>query len=179
MAYTAWSVVFGEQPTAAKWNQLGANDAGFKDGTNIDSLAITTANLAAASVTPDKLSLGGQNNFVFTDQSTSSTSFTDLATVQSLTVTVGANGLLLVMWSAGLYNVAGQKYCGVALSGANTVAAGDNESIRNDAATFSGTQSRARLFTGLTPGSTTVTLKFRTASGTANFFTRNLTVIPL
>jgi len=40
MAYTAWSVVFGEQPTAAKWNQLGTNDAGFKDGTNIDNDAI-------------------------------------------------------------------------------------------------------------------------------------------
>lgn len=37
MAYTAWSVVFGEQPTAAKWNQLGTNDAGFKDGTNFDN----------------------------------------------------------------------------------------------------------------------------------------------
>ena len=37
MAYTAWSVVYGEQPTAAKWNQLGTNDAGFKDGTNIDN----------------------------------------------------------------------------------------------------------------------------------------------
>ena len=30
MAYTAWSVVAFEQPTAAKWNQLGANDAFFK-----------------------------------------------------------------------------------------------------------------------------------------------------
>lgn len=29
--YTAWSVVFGEQPSAAKWNLLGANDA-FFDG---------------------------------------------------------------------------------------------------------------------------------------------------
>lgn len=29
MAYTAWSVVFGEQPSAAKWNQLGSNDAHF------------------------------------------------------------------------------------------------------------------------------------------------------
>lgn len=47
MAYTAWSVVFGEQPTAAKWNQLGTNDAGFKDGTNIDAGAITFAKLAA------------------------------------------------------------------------------------------------------------------------------------
>lgn len=50
MAYTAWSVVFGEQPTAAKWNQLGANDAGFKDATNIDNGAITLSKLNAASL---------------------------------------------------------------------------------------------------------------------------------
>jgi len=47
MAYTAWSVVYGEQPTAAKWNQLGTNDAGFKDGTNIDSGVITPAKLSS------------------------------------------------------------------------------------------------------------------------------------
>lgn len=47
MAYTTWSVVFGEQPTAAKWNQLGQNDAGFKDGTNIDNAAIKKAHLEA------------------------------------------------------------------------------------------------------------------------------------
>lgn len=29
MAYSAWSVVFGEQPSAAKWNILGSNDAHF------------------------------------------------------------------------------------------------------------------------------------------------------
>jgi hypothetical protein len=38
MAYAAFSVVFGEQPSAAKWNILGTNDAGFDtyigDGTN-------------------------------------------------------------------------------------------------------------------------------------------------
>jgi hypothetical protein len=50
MAYTAWSVVYGEQPTAAKWNQLGANDAGFKDGTNIDNDAILKRHLANAAV---------------------------------------------------------------------------------------------------------------------------------
>lgn len=37
MAYTFWSVVFGEQPSASKWNILGTNDAGFKDGTNFDN----------------------------------------------------------------------------------------------------------------------------------------------
>lgn len=50
MAYTAWSVVFGEQPTAAKWNQLGANDAGFKDGTNIDNNAILARHLSKSDI---------------------------------------------------------------------------------------------------------------------------------
>lgn len=29
MAYASWSVVFGEQPSASKWNILGTNDAYF------------------------------------------------------------------------------------------------------------------------------------------------------
>lgn len=59
MAYTAWSVVYGEQPTAAKWNQLGANDAGFKDGSNIDAGAITYS----------KISLAGMPSFCATNSS--------------------------------------------------------------------------------------------------------------
>lgn len=41
MAYAAWSVVFGEQPSAAKWNILGTNDASFNDGTGIADATIT------------------------------------------------------------------------------------------------------------------------------------------
>lgn len=33
MAYASWSVSFGEQPSAAKWNILGTNDASFNDST--------------------------------------------------------------------------------------------------------------------------------------------------
>jgi hypothetical protein len=40
MAYTSWSVVFGEQPSAAKWNQLGSNDASFNDGTGLNTGAV-------------------------------------------------------------------------------------------------------------------------------------------
>lgn len=40
MSYAAWSVVFGEQPSAAKWNILGTNDASFNDGTGIANLEI-------------------------------------------------------------------------------------------------------------------------------------------
>ena len=43
MGYTAWSVVYGEQPSAAKWNILGTNDASFNDGTGIADDAIKTA----------------------------------------------------------------------------------------------------------------------------------------
>ena len=38
MAYASWSVSFGEQPSAAKWNILGTNDASFNDGTGIFGL---------------------------------------------------------------------------------------------------------------------------------------------
>lgn len=38
MAYSSWSVVFSEQPSAAKWNILGTNDASFNDGTGIAGL---------------------------------------------------------------------------------------------------------------------------------------------
>lgn len=48
MAYSSWSVVFGEQPSAAKWNILGTNDASFNDGTGI----------SAGVITPEKLTSG-------------------------------------------------------------------------------------------------------------------------
>lgn len=50
MAYTAWSVVFGEQPTAAKWNILGTNDASFNDGTGIADDAILARHIANLAV---------------------------------------------------------------------------------------------------------------------------------
>lgn len=42
MAYSSWSVSFNEQPSAAKWNILGTNDASFNDGTGIANLATST-----------------------------------------------------------------------------------------------------------------------------------------
>lgn len=55
MGYVAWSVVFGEQPTAAKWNILGENDASFNDGTGIADDAILTRHILAANITSPKL----------------------------------------------------------------------------------------------------------------------------
>lgn len=46
MAYQAWSVVFGEQPSASKWNILGTNDASFNDGSGIGDNAIIARHLS-------------------------------------------------------------------------------------------------------------------------------------
>lgn len=54
MAYAVWSVVFGEQPTAAKWNILGTNDASFHDGTGIDDDAILARHILSGVVDNSK-----------------------------------------------------------------------------------------------------------------------------
>lgn len=50
MGYQPWSVVAFEQPTAAKWNILGTNDAGFFDGTGIDDDVILPRHISAGMV---------------------------------------------------------------------------------------------------------------------------------
>lgn len=46
MAYAAWSVSFGEQPSTAKWNILGTNDASFNNGTGIANMALSTTSIS-------------------------------------------------------------------------------------------------------------------------------------
>ncbi len=48
MAYASISFVYGETPSASKWNILGTNDASFNDGTGI----------AVSAITPEKLLTG-------------------------------------------------------------------------------------------------------------------------
>lgn len=79
MSYNAWSVTFGEQPSITKWNYLGTNDAGFYDGTNLPTYGANKATVA-------------------TNESTTSSSATDLATTgPSVTLTVGATGKVLLI----------------------------------------------------------------------------------
>lgn len=63
MTYTSWSVVFGEQPSATKWNLLGSNDAHFYDflGDNLawQTFAPGFANLSGGTLTYAKYSITG------------------------------------------------------------------------------------------------------------------------
>jgi hypothetical protein len=176
MAYSSWSVVFGEQPSATKWNILGTNDASFNDGTGIGS----------ATITADKLATGGASASVITSQTTTSTSYTDLATTtDTVTVTIGANGLALVSLSVYCFgNTNAQNvYASFAGSGANTIAASDAFAVAFGVPTTGAgmllQSSIAKLITGLTPGSTTFKMKYKTSVGTGTWSNRTISVIPL
>lgn len=69
MSYTAWSVNFADQPSASKWNVLGANDASFNDGTGIAAAAITSVHSAPV-IYKNALNFTGQGDGVETVKST-------------------------------------------------------------------------------------------------------------
>jgi hypothetical protein len=145
----------GDILTASDWN-IGSNDLLFLAG--------------AAGTT------------VATSQSTASTSFTDLATVgPAVTVTTGANAIVMVTSTASNNVTPDFAYMGFAVSGATTIAASANPnaigftSAANDPMTISGIW----LIPGLTPGSNTFTAKYQTFNNSATFLNRYITVIPL
>lgn len=146
---------------------------------------VTTAKINNAAVTADKLGTGAATSTVATTQATNSTSYTDLATAgPSVTVTVGANGLALVSvycnCSIDVTNAAAQAT--VVVSGATTVAASDTNAVLYKSL---GTNTQAFgvgstfLLTGLTAGSTTFKLQYKTNTGNATFGPRQLAVVPL
>lgn len=165
MAYQSWSVVFGEQPSAAKWNILGTNDAAFNDGSGIP-----TANSSSATIS--------------TSQTLASSSYTDLATVgPSVTVTIGSSGKAIIIISAhGTNDTSGGSFqVGVDISGANSVAATSTKAliVRNSSGAPDSTASFAYLHTGLSAGSTTFKLKYANSAGTATISDRTISVITL
>jgi hypothetical protein len=116
---------------------------------------------------------------VATSQTTTSTSYTDLATVgPAVTVTTGPSALV------GLYN-ANLNSSGTTASlmsyevtGASAQAPNDN--IATGVATTTGTRAGAVfLVTGLTPGSNTFTCRYRVGGGTGTFVDRRILVVPL
>jgi hypothetical protein len=104
----------------------------------------------------------------------SSASFLDFTGQPTVTVTVPASGVLKCEWGFVGYNNASESATlrlGPVMSGANTVAATTPISacVAGGASTTPPrSASRSRLFTGLTPGSTTVKLQGRLSSGTTS-----------
>jgi hypothetical protein len=121
------------------------------------------------------------NAKVATAQTTTSTSFTDLATAgPSVTVTVGASGKVALHLACRMANSTGDTdcYAGVNVSGASTIAA-STLLVANAAATKIQQFGATTILTGLTPGSTTFKMQYAVAAGTGTFQVRELTVAPV
>ena len=119
------------------------------------------------------------NAVVATEQTTTSTSYTDLATSgPAVTVTTGTTAFVIltsfVENSASLNNA----FVGFAVSGATTVAATDDSSILVQVATGGvPIQVSAVYKVTLTAGSNTFTAKYRVGGNTGKFKNRGITVI--
>lgn len=123
-----------------------------------------------------------QAAYVATDETTTSASYTDLATTtDTVTATIGSSGNALVVMSSYMGNdiAGGWEYMSYALSGANTRAAADSRALAHNTGNY-GQGILGAVFpeTGLTPGATTFKLKYK-ASSTAHFKYRRIAVIPL
>jgi hypothetical protein len=120
---------------------------------------------------------------VATSQTTTSLTYTDLATVGpsvTLTLPAGATKALVVLTAAANGSVGNSfAFMSVAVSGASTVPPSDANAYAvagNDPVRASATV----LISGLSSaGSLTFTAKYRVSSGTATFSTRDITVLPV
>ena len=122
----------------------------------------------------------GARETLATSETTTSTSFTDLATIgPDVTVTTGS--LALVIFGAEQSNSGtGSTRTSVDVSGASTIAAADIRSLTLSGGTAGETiqASHAVFYDDLTPGSNTFTMKYRVSSGTGTFSRRRLIVLP-
>lgn len=119
---------------------------------------------------------------IATAETTTSTTYTDLATVgPTVTTTTGPNALICITSGVSNNTAGGITKTGFDISGATTVAAQDVFSFGATSGVANNFYqgSLAMIFTGLTPGSNTFLMKYKTqAAGTAAFSSRRLSVIP-
>jgi hypothetical protein len=121
---------------------------------------------------------------VDTSQTSTSTSYADLATVgPAVTVTSGTSALVIVGARMSVAGTSSTGYMSFAISGATTVAASDTFSMNESSG--SGTfldgvgQSYASVITGLNAGSNVFTAKYRVTGNTGTWLNRQIIVVPL
>lgn len=173
------TAVAGATFTAAQFNQYvrdNLNETAPAKATAASQLFVSTGANAIATRTPATAA-------VATNQTTTSTSYADLATLgPQITATTGT---IAMVWfgaaQAHSLNDNESAYS-VGVSGASTVGASNAWQHSTDGVTAGNyvRGSSFHVFTGLTPGSNIFTMKYRVgAAGTGSFQNRELAVLPL
>jgi hypothetical protein len=156
-------------------------------GTDITLATGSNGAVTITSTAPAVVSSVISASYIVTSQATTSTSFTDLATVgPTVTLTTGTSVVCHAYARVVPSSAAGSPVISVAVSGATTIAASDSigangggaASVSTPSAGYSYNMGASFIFTGLTPGSNTFTLKYRTdnASWAQTFADRALVV---
>jgi hypothetical protein len=178
---------------SAKGDLLGTSDGNavgvLPVGT--DGQVLTADSAAPLGLAWDDAAVGGGGTSLdsvtsedFTNRTCNTTTYADLAAVLSATVTVPASGKVLCLLSHRARNGGGEIYSRVDLGGANTLTSttvgGEvtTEHYFSIGSTFSATTFQ-KLFTGLSPGSTTFTAKYARATASADVNNRMLTLITM
>lgn len=181
MAWTAPMTAVANTPfTAAQFNThvrdnlLETSPAKATAGVTNGALLVKAATNSVAFRTPSTASVNVQ-------QSTTSSSYTNLSTSgPAVTVTTGTRALVIINCS--LQNTStNSSFASFDVTGASSISAVDDYAIRHRDGTGSNGEEqmgRAHLFTGLTAGTNTFTMKYRVIGGTGRFDNREIIVIP-
>lgn len=144
--------------------------------TAANRIYVTTANNTISERVPSTVQIA-------TSQTTTSTTYANLATTgpQVATVATGKTALVWFMAQMSHSSSSGETSVSVAISGATTLAANDDWRLLQSGVTAANDNRHGvtHLFTGLTAGNNTFTMQYRTNTGTATFSNRDLIVIPL
>ena len=162
MAWTTPQTVVADSTelTAALWNEQ------VRDNLDVLGMILNTSSASVATI-----------------QNTTSTTYTDLATVgPSVTVDTGTEAIVIVSAFIDCQAANRDTYMSFAVSGATTISASDSYAARCIGITVRATErvTRVNLLTGLTAGSNTFVAKYRSATGgNVQFDNRDLIVITL
>lgn len=169
------TAVSGNALTAAQFNQyvrdnLNATTPGVLNS-GLSYYAVTTAANALAERRVSRAS-------VTTEQSSSSTSYTNLATSgPAITVTTGTACLVFIQALFLNSGASSSTIASYAVSGATTVAASDAYSLRGQGVDNQ-MRSTVLFHTGLTAGSNTFKMQYKVLSGTGTWRYRRIFVMP-
>lgn len=172
------TAVAGAVLTAAEWNTSvrdNLNETFPAKATRDGTLAVGTGVNSIEERFPD-------SDSVQTQQTTTSTSPTDLTTAgPAVTSTTGARAIVSLRTLA-QNNTAGQtSLASYEISGATSTSASIVRAVSHESGTANeGTRvGLTNLFQTLTPGSNTFTMKYWVSGGTGSFAHREIVVVPL
>jgi hypothetical protein len=120
-----------------------------------------------------------QGATVATAQTTSSTSYADLATVGPAVTLVTGTSAIITVCTQTTADAAASSRIGYAVSGASTIAATDTTAavlVVSAAGVPNLTISTTQIITGLTAGTNVFTAKYKVSASTATFTNRSITV---